>query len=74
MTTRMTTTKIANLYSFLKHTDLDDILLRTSYVDGCWHDNEFDAHRAGFNIYRITDEELEARHEFSTCYHLVRMN
>lgn len=73
-TTRMTSTKVEDLRTFLRNTDLDDILLRTSYVAGGWHDNEFDAHRAGFNIYRTHDQELADRHEFADCYHLVRMN
>ena len=49
----MTETKrIANLYTYLKHTREDRIIVRTSYVAGCWYDNEFYAHAAGFEISR----------------------
>lgn len=63
---------IRNLYSFLKRTDLDEIVVRTTHVNGGWHDNEFDAHAAGFDIYRFQNPEMLARHEFAECYHLVR--
>lgn len=63
---------IKNLYSFLKHTDLDEIVVRTTHVHGGWHENEFDAHAAGFEIGRFINPEMEARHEFADCYRLVR--
>lgn len=63
---------IQNLYSFLKSTTEDEIIIRTTYVKGGWHDNEFDAHAAGFNIYRFTNPEMAARHQFAECYHLIR--
>lgn len=63
---------IGNLYSFLKRTDADEIIIRTSMVRGGWHDNEFDANAAGFCIRRYIDKEYEARHEFAECYKIVR--
>lgn len=63
---------IRNLYKYLKETTEDEIVVRTSYVKGGWHDNEFDANAAGFNIYRFINPELEARHEFAECYKFVR--
>jgi hypothetical protein len=63
---------IKNLYAYLKNTKEDEIVVRTSHVMGGWHDNEFDANAAGFNIHRFNNKEMEARHEFSECYHLIR--
>lgn len=63
---------IPNLYAYLKATKADEIIVRTSRVKGGWHDNEFDANAAGFDIRRFINPELEARHEFSECYHLTR--
>ena len=63
---------IEDLYKFLKTTKLDKLVIRTSKVMGGWHDNEFDANAAGFNIYRFISRELEDRHEFSECYKFVR--
>ena len=63
---------IQSLYSYLKTTNADEITVRTTHVKGCWHDNEFDAHAAGFEIYRFNNPEYEARHEFSECYKLIR--
>lgn len=63
---------IKNLYSYLMKTKENEVIVRTTHVDGCWHDNEFDAHAAGFNIYRFVNPEMAARHEFANCYHLVR--
>ncbi len=63
---------IENLYGFLKQTDADEITIRTSRVRGGWHDNEFDAHAAGFNIYRFINPEYVARHEFPDCYKITR--
>lgn len=69
---RMVNTTVGNLYAFLKTAKADRIILRTSRVSGGWYDNEADANRAGFGIQRFIDEELEARHEFSECYLLIR--
>ena len=63
---------IGNLYSFLMKTTENEIVVRTTHVRGGWHDNEFDAHAAGFNISRFINPEMEARHEFAECYRLVR--
>lgn len=63
---------IRNLYAYLKATTADEIIIRTSRVTGGWHDNEFDANAAGFNISRFINPEYEARHEFAECYRLTR--
>lgn len=69
----MTETKsIRNLYTYLRNTKEAEIIVRTSYVAGGWHDNEFDAHAAGFNIYRFINPEYEAKHQFAECYRLIR--
>ena len=64
---------IANLYQFLKATDADEIVVRTSRVKGGWHENEFDANAAGFHIARFINPVYEARHEFAECYKMVRI-
>ena len=64
---------IANLYQFLKNTDADEIVVRTSRVNGGWYDNEFNANAAGFSICRFHYPVYEARHEFSECYRMVRI-
>ena len=63
---------IGNLYGFLKITDADEIIVRTSRVKGGWHDNEYDANAAGFHINRFINPEYEARHEFAECYRITR--
>lgn len=63
---------IPNLYAYLKATTEDEIIVRTSRVKGGWHDNEFDANLAGFDIQRFINPELTARHEFDECYRLTR--
>lgn len=63
---------IRNLYTYLKNTDADEIIVRTTRCQGGWHDNEFDAHAAGFNISRFINPEYEARHEFAECYRITR--
>ena len=63
---------INNLYAYLKKTTEDEIVVRTSRVKGGWHDNEFDANAAGFDICRFTNPELTARREFDECYRLTR--
>lgn len=63
---------IRNLYRYLKNTDADEIIVRTSLCTGGWHDNEFDANAAGFDIYRFFNPEYEARNEFAECYKLIR--
>ena len=63
---------IDNLYRFLKTTDADEIVVRTTRVKGCWYDNEADANAAGFHICRFINPVYEARHEFSECYKMTR--
>ena len=66
------TKRVSNLYKYLKETKADEIIIRTTNVTGGWHDNEFDANAAGFNIYRFINPEYVEKHEFAECYHLVR--
>ena len=69
----MTETRhIENLYAYLKRTREDRIIVRTTYVAGGWHDNEFSAHAAGFEICRLQNPEYLARREFAECYLLTR--
>ena len=63
---------IKNLYSFLKNTDADEIIIRTSRVEGGWYNNESHAYSAGFSISRFINPEYVARHEFAECYRLIR--
>lgn len=63
---------IENLYAYLIRTKEDEIIIRTSHVKGCWDDNEFDAHKAGFNIVKFINPEYKEKHEFSECYKLTR--
>lgn len=63
---------ISNLSDFLKKTDADEITIRTSRVCGGWHDNEFAANRAGFNICRFINPEYVAAHTFAECYRITR--
>lgn len=63
---------IRNLYTYLKNTTADEIIVRTSYVEGGWHDNEFDAQAAGFDIQRFINPEYEALNQFAECYRLTR--
>lgn len=60
---------ISNLRTYLQNTKEYEIIIRTSYVKGGWHDNEFDAHRAGFNIYRFINKDLDG---FNECYRITR--
>lgn len=64
--------RISNLYAYLKKTDADVVVVITSLVSGGWHDNEFDAHAAGFEIVRFQNPELAAQHKFSECYKFTR--
>lgn len=66
------TKRISNLYGYLMNTTEDEIVIRTTYVSGGWHDNEFSARAAGFSISCFINEEMKARHEFAECYRLVR--
>ena len=46
------TKTIRDLSRYLRNTDKDEIIVRTTYVKTGqgWHDDEFDANRAGFSI------------------------
>jgi len=66
------TRPVADLRAFLRNTDADEIIARTTYFRGGWHDNEFDANRAGFNICRFINEEYVRNHTFAECYRLTR--
>lgn len=63
---------INDLYSYLKKTDADRIIVRTTHVKGGWDDNQIDAHCAEFDIYRFQNPEYLAQHKFADCYELVR--
>ena len=63
---------IENLYTYLRKSTEDEIIVRTSRVKGGWHDNEFDANAAGFDICRFTNPVFEAQRTFSECYRLTR--
>lgn len=64
--------RIENLRNFLRNYKGDQFIIRTTCVAGGWYDNEFDAHAAGFDIYRFINPEYEANHTFSECYKFVR--
>lgn len=70
--TRLVFTHIKDLYSFLCKTDVDRVILRTSFVDGNWYQNESAAHSAGFNIYRSIAADACENHEFPEVYILER--
>lgn len=57
-----------DIYSYLKNNKNDSIIVRTTYAGGGWHDVEFDAHLAGFDIYRVNSPDMASRREFSECY------
>lgn len=65
---------IRNLRTYLVNTDQDDIIVRTTHVitGQGWHDDEFDANRAVFNIRRFINPEYTAKYEFAECYRLTR--
>ena len=63
---------VSDLQTFLRNTDADEIIGRTTYFAGGWHDIEFDANRAGFNIRRFINEEYVRNHTFAECYRLTR--
>lgn len=64
--------KINDLKGFLRALQADEIIIRTTRINIGWFDVEFDANLAGFKVYRCKNEAMEARHEFSSCYHFVR--
>ncbi len=66
------TLHIFDLRTFLRNTDADEIIARTTYIPGGWHDIEFAANRAGFSICRFINEEYVRSHTFAECYRLTR--
>ena len=66
------THRIPDLHAFLQGTDADEIIARTTYIPGGWHDAEFAAHRADFQISRFINEDYVRNHTFSECYRLIR--
>ena len=66
------TRPVSDLRVFLRNTDADEIIARTTYFSGGWHDIEFDANRAGFNICHFVNEEYVRNHTFAECYRLTR--
>lgn len=65
---------IRNLRAYLAKTDQDDIVVRTTHVitGQGWHDDEFDANRAGFNIHRFINHDYADKYEYAECYRLTR--
>ena len=72
MKTITLTRRINDLGTFLRNTDADEIIARTTYIPGGWHEVEFEAHRAGFQISRFINEDYVRNHTFSECYRLIR--
>ena len=66
------TRRIPDLYAFLRDTDADEVITRTTYIPGDWHEAEFEAHRAGFQISRFINEDYVRNHTFAECYRLTR--
>jgi len=72
MKTITLTRRINDLGTFLRKTDADEIIARTTYIPGGWHEAEFAANRAGFQISRFLNEEYLRNHTFAECYRLIR--
>ena len=72
MKTITLTHRIPDLCTFLRGTDADEIIARTTYIPGDWHEVEFASHRAGFQISRFLNEEYLRNHTFAECYRLTR--
>ena len=66
------THRIPDLGAFLRSTDADEIIARTTYIPGGWHEAEFAANRAGFQISRFIHEDYLRNHTFAECYRLTR--
>ena len=66
------TRRIPCLYTYLKQSAENEIVIRATLVNGDWHDIEFDAHAAGFAISVFQDPALIAQNKFPECYRLVR--
>ena len=72
MKTITLTHRIPDPGAFLRGRDADEIIARTTYIPGGWHDAEFEAHWAGFQISRFINEDYVRNHTFSECYRLTR--
>ena len=70
--TLILTHPVSNLRAFLRNTDADEIIGRTTYFSVGWHYNEFDAQCAGFNLCRFINQEYVRNHTFAECYRLTR--
>ena len=57
MKTITLTHRLSDLGAFLRGTDADEIIARTTYIPGGWHEAEFVANRAGFKISRFIHED-----------------
>ena len=64
--------RIPDLCAFLQGTDADEVIARTTYIPGGWHEAEFEAHRAGFQISHFLNDEYLRNRTFAECYHLTR--
>ena len=72
MKTITLTHRLFDLGAFLQGTDADEIIARTTYIPGGWHEAEFEAHRAGFQISWFLNEAYLRNHTFAECYRLTR--
>ena len=72
MKTITLTHRLSDLGAFLRGTDADEIIARTTYIPGGWHEAEFVANREGFKISRVIHEDYLRNHTFAECYRLIR--
>lgn len=72
MKTITLTHRLSDLGAFLRGTDADEIIARTTYIPGGWHEAEFEAHRAGFQISRFLNKDYVRNHTFAEYYRLTR--
>ena len=66
------TRRINNLFAYLKNSTENEIIVRTTKIEGAWDDIQFDACSAGFSVSIFQNPEYIARHEFAECYRLTR--
>ena len=67
-----TDAKISNLYSFLRKTKADKLVVRTSHISKGWDDVQFDASAAGFKVSIAEHKDWKKAKEFAEVYHFVR--
>ena len=62
---------IKNITSYLKNTKENVVIIRSTHVKTgqAFGDDIFDANRAGFDLYRFQNKDLEG---FKECYKMVR--